>query len=682
MCAYVDQGASKGSNNQDNNNSASNRNGWGSRNDNNPTNNPGSSHNGWGGRNQRNNDQGTNRNGWYASGGRSNASTAQIQNKKDRSMSTSVANFSFQKKRKNFVPSVRTKARKKDVDSHVKCCLRYIERFLMTPLVHYRKHIVTYCFDPRVKVARPPHVELANFIHSHIPEVHKHPNYSIYIAQTMDNSIHSLHFGGTVHRNFRPGKRAKWINSIYANQNHEVNDLMPLSARPVGNSQRNIDYSSYSPQYDVPQVINAKNNDESIASMSINSYMNEANDVVLIEPNGKAKEQDNVNESIAIEQSTNQNKDGSVHHRDGDRFAAFIESSELMAERTMEQYDSEDDISVFSSNSFVELHSEWNLQEANDKNSTIYDELEKYSITDVKARYAKEPKSKANIVPGTLNIESFGLITSGHQVSEYWFQLLEDRILIKNGIVDVNNFLKYNFVKNNDHVFGLKFRYRMMKAAQDLYIYTKFSLDYQDLSPCEQYNYDKFSYKFTLPPKVPLKERIKIIKDQSNLKFTEDHYRYIANMIVDNPIYDLGFQFEALKVLEPTVTGGIKDELKCCYCPFGYDSFALRERAGLGSLLPQDEETLIYDADHKYEYTCGCKGPMTPKELYAHCQEVKTRGENRGYQSPFHNMFLLFLEFLYIHELPNEDFVGDYERYGKKHKSVLKFKYDGDVSKD
>ena len=669
MCALADES------NQVNNNSSSNRNGWGSRNDNNPSNNQAAILNAWGGRFRSNNDQDPDRNGQHASN-RSNASSAQIRNNNDQDMSASVS----QKKRKKSAPSVRTKACKKDVDSHVKCCLKYIQQFLKKPLVHYRKHIVAYCFDPRVKVARPPHVELANFIDSHIPEVHNHTNYSIYIAQTMDNSIHSLHFGGTVHRNFRPGKRAKWINSIYSKQQHKVNDLMPLSARPVGNNQRYVDYSSYSPRDNVPQVINARNGDESFASMSISSYMNEANDFVLIDTNDQMKEQENENKSNAIEQRTHQSNEASEHHRDGDRFAAFIESSELMAERTMDQYDSEDDISVFSSNSFVELQSDWNLQEANEKNSTIYDELEQYSLKEVKALHEKKIECNVKFVPEPLNIESYGLITSGQQVSQYWFQLLEDRILIKNGIVDIHNLLKYKFVKNNEHVFGLKFRYRMMKAAQDLYIFTRFAAVYEDLSPCEEYNYKKLSYKFTLPPKVPLKERIDVVRDHSNLKFTEDHYRYIANMIVNNPIYDLGFQFEALKVLEPSVTGGITDELKCCYCPFGYDSFALREKAGLGSLLPQDKETIVYDADRRYEYTCGCKGPMTPKELYAHCQEVMKRGFNRGYHSPFHNMFLLFLEFLYINELPNEDFTGDYERYGKKHKSVLKFKYNSDVS--
>ena len=228
MCAQ--HNSSESNHNASNNDKGSNRNGWGAQEVSNRSNNAqqGPNRNGWGARansNQSNNDQGPNRNGWGASEGGSNASTARIRNNNnhqwhnsDVSMAGSMVsrnrnnfspNESFRNKRKTRVPSVRTKASKKDVDSHVKCCLRYIQQFLKKSLVQHRRPIVSFCFDPRNRVTRPPHIEIACFINTHIPEIRNHPNYSIYIAQTIDNAIHTLHFGGTVHRNFCPGKRGK-----------------------------------------------------------------------------------------------------------------------------------------------------------------------------------------------------------------------------------------------------------------------------------------------------------------------------------------------------------------------------------------------------------------------------------------------------------------------------------------
>ena len=94
---------------------------------------------------------------------------------------------------------------------------------------------------------------------------------------------------------------------------------------------------------------------------------------------------------------------------------------------------------------------------------------------------------------------------AGDNISAYWCEFLKDRASQNLPIRDVTSLLKYKFIKNEHHVFGLKFRYKMMKAACDLIIadyYTKF---YKDRSPIEQYYYQKNSCKFSLPNKVQVK---------------------------------------------------------------------------------------------------------------------------------------------------------------------------------
>ena len=281
---------------------------------------------------------------------------------------------------------------------------------------------------------------MAQFIHSLIPEIRPHAEFSIYLIQCIDNCIHCLFHGGTVHRNFLPGRRMRWIQNVYrTHQQHQIRDLMPLSSRPDVYTNRDGLYSR-----DRHSVIilpnnvaipneNIRNRDSSVASTNhqANSVASRSIEASTADnETGSWMEIDNRSLSSAVIQNndTVESNDNStvIAERNVPRnnHEGFIITRE-MADLQFEDYDTDEDISVYSTSSFIRdsTRNELEVREEND-NQEYMDSLEDPD--------SEEESVESNTGEDEVDITqcfTIGEITfkAGDNISAYWCEFLKDR---------------------------------------------------------------------------------------------------------------------------------------------------------------------------------------------------------------------------------------------------------------
>lgn len=575
--------------------------------------------------------------------------------------------------RRQVIPTIRSSASRKDVSSHIRLHLRYIQLRINTYLLGYSKFILAFCFSDRARRNRPSVAELAQFVHSLIPEIRDHAEFTIYLIQCIDNCIHCLFHGGTVHRNFQPGRRMRWIQNVYRNhQQHQIRDLMPLSRRPDVHTNRDglYDRDRHSVIILPNNVVIPNNRDGSVAS-----WNNQANSVASRSLAARSAENDTgswmdidnrSHSSAGVENNETERSNAPRNNHEG-----FIISGE-MAALTFNDYDTDEDLSVYSTSSFIRSSTRDEL-EAQEEDEDQY-------LDDVDGNNSDEESIESNSGNDELDItECFTVgettFKPGDNISAYWCEFLRDRASQNLPITDVTSFLKYKFIKNEHHVFGLKFRYKMMKAACDLVIADYFSNMYKDKSPIEKYYYRQKSYKFSLPNKLQIKERIKISYDEFQSVYTEEIFRYVSYLLVNSALFDAGAQFEVMKQLEPPVTGSVNEELALCFCPFSTAMYPFRRKHNIDLHFNRTTTGFKNLNGKSYLFACDCDRPMTVRELYTHCREAATVVRRRQIHSPFHAMVCYFLEFQYRKEIPTCQIIGDHEPLGKKDKRVNSFKY-------
>ena len=233
--------------------------------------------------------------------------------------------------------------------------------------------------------------------------------------------------------------------------------------------------------------------------------------------------------------------------------------------------------------------------------------------------------------------------------------------------------MSHDFVRNEHHIFGLKLRYKMMKAACDLVVFEHHQDFYPKLSPMDKQYFDDKSYKFRLPPRLPIKERILVECDQVQAKYTVESFRYISHMLLNSPICDAGYELELIEKIQGPVTGSVKEQLQLCFCPFSEYMRPFRKRYNFDHLFQDTSKSEKYDGRY-YHLCCNCTGPMTVSELYSHCR--KSIGKKTSYRySPFHEMLLYFLEFQYSFECPVVSVFKNTQTVAKKGKKVGTYKF-------